>query len=97
MHEFWAVLCKPMAMVGLVGQIFFFSRFIVQWLVSEKKGKSTIPVAFWYLSIVGGILVLMYALWRHDPIFTLGQSVGIVVYLRNLWLIRKEKKALACD
>ncbi len=91
MKDFFAVLMEPMAIVGIVGQCCFFSRFLVQWIASEKKGQSVIPTAFWYLSISGGILVLVYAIWRQEPIFVLGQSVGVFVYTRNLMLIRKQQ------
>ncbi len=75
---------------GLLGQLFFTLRFLVQWLVSERLGRSTIPVAFWYLSLAGGAMLFVYALWyRHDPVFTLGQFVGLFVYGRNLVLIRR--------
>ncbi len=75
---------------GLLGQLFFTLRFLVQWLVSERLGRSTIPVAFWYLSLTGGAMLFVYALWyRHDPVFTLGQFVGLFVYGRNLVLIRR--------
>ena len=73
--------------VGFVGQGLFASRFIVQWIYSEKEGKSTIPVVFWYLSIMGGIGLLIYAISRKDPVIILGQSFGIFIYLRNLILI----------
>ncbi|MFQ5876957.1 MAG: lipid-A-disaccharide synthase N-terminal domain-containing protein [Acidobacteriota bacterium] len=77
---------------GLLGQLFFTLRFLVQWLVSERRGRSTIPVAFWYLSLVGGGILFVYALWhRQDPVFTLGQSAGIFVYTRNLVLIRRDR------
>ncbi|GJQ59074.1 MAG: hypothetical protein D8M57_04630 [Candidatus Scalindua sp. AMX11] len=78
--------------VGVFGQILFFLRFFVQWLASEKAGKSVIPIAFWYFSIVGGLTLLAYALWRKDPVFILGQSIGIAIYTRNLYLVRKEAK-----
>ena len=80
-------LASPMAILGLLGQACFFSRFLVQWVASEKKKRSVVPTAFWYLSIVGGALVLVYAVWRRDPIFILGQAVGLLVYARNLILI----------
>jgi lipid-A-disaccharide synthase-like uncharacterized protein len=92
LKEFIDVLMQPMAVLGLVGQVSFFSRFLVQWIVSEKKGESVVPVAFWYLSLGGGVLMLIYAIWRRDPIFTMGQSVGIFVYTRNLMLIYKRKR-----
>ncbi len=79
---------------GLLGQLFFTMRFLVQWVVSERSGRSTVPVAFWYLSIMGGLVLLTYALlYRQDPVFTLGQSAGIFVYTRNLVLIRRARVA----
>lgn len=78
---------QPMALLGLLGQTCFFSRFLVQWVASERQRRSVVPTAFWYLSLIGGLLVLIYALWRRDPVFILGQSVGLVVYTRNLILI----------
>ena len=75
---------------GLLGQLFFTMRFLVQWLASEKRGSSTVPVAFWYLSLAGGGTLLIYASWyRHDLVFTLGQAFGLLVYTRNLMLIRR--------
>ena len=73
--------------IGFLGQGLFASRFIVQWIYSEKRGKSSIPVVFWYLSIMGGIGLLIYAISRKDPVIILGQSFGIFIYLRNLILI----------
>ncbi len=73
--------------IGFLGQGLFASRFIVQWIYSEKQGKSSIPVVFWYLSIMGGIGLLIYAISRKDPVIILGQSFGIFIYLRNLILI----------
>jgi lipid-A-disaccharide synthase-like uncharacterized protein len=72
--------------VGLGGQGLFFSRFLVQWLASEKAGRSIFPMAFWYLSLSGGFLLLTYAIYRHDPVFVIGQSTGTFIYLRNIWL-----------
>ena len=77
--------------IGFVGQGLFASRFIVQWIYSEKKGESSIPIIFWYLSIFGGIGLLIYAIFRKDPVIITGQSVGILIYLRNLILIYKKK------
>ena len=79
-------------LIGFVGQGLFASRFIVQWIYSEKKGESTIPIIFWYLSIFGGIGLLTYAIFRKDPVIILGQSFGILIYLRNLILIYNKKK-----
>ena len=77
--------------IGFIGQGLFASRFIVQWIYSEKKGESHIPIIFWYLSIFGGIGLLIYAIFRKDPVIILGQSFGIFIYLRNLYLIYKRK------
>ena len=72
--------------VGFAGQAFFFSRFLVQWLASEKAKKSVIPMAFWYLSLGGGSILLIYAIHIGDPVFILGQSTGAFIYLRNVYL-----------
>ena len=80
--------------IGFIGQGLFASRFIVQWIYSEKKGKSYIPIVFWYLSIFGGIGLLIYAIFRKDPVIIIGQLFGIFIYLRNLILIYKRNKTL---
>ena len=77
--------------IGFTGQALFASRFIVQWLYSEKKGESHIPIIFWYLSIFGGIGLLIYAIFRKDPVIIVGQTFGIFIYLRNLILKHKIK------
>lgn len=77
--------------VGFLGQALFASRFLVQWIASEKIRKSIIPVSFWYLSLAGGILLLSYAIYRQDPVFVIGQSTGVLVYSRNLYFIYREK------
>ena len=77
--------------IGFVGQGLFASRFIFQWIYSEKKGESSIPIIFWYLSIFGGIGLLIYALFRKDPVIISGQIFGIFIYARNLILIYKKK------
>ena len=77
-------------LIGFLGQGLFASRFIVQWIYSEKKGESAIPIIFWYLSIVGGIGLLTYAIFRKDPVIISGQLFGIFIYLRNLILIYKK-------
>ncbi len=86
--NFWVIL-------GLVGQFLFFMRFFVQWMASEKRGESVIPVAFWYFSIGGSLILLTYAIYRKDPVFILGQSIGSFVYLRNLTFIYRKKKGIA--
>lgn len=82
-------------MIGFVGQALFFGRFFVQWLASEKAQKSVIPHAFWYFSVAGGLTLFLYALYRQDPVFILGQSTGLLIYARNLYFIRKEKPSAA--
>ena len=77
--------------IGFVGQGLFASRFIFQWIYSEKIGKSTIPIIFWYLSIFGGIGLLIYAIFRKDPVIIVGQMFGIFIYTRNLILIYRKK------
>ena len=78
--------------IGLGGQLLFSARFLVQWIASERAGRSIIPIPFWYLSIAGGATLLAYALYRQDPVFILGQSTGVLIYSRNLWLIHVERR-----
>ena len=78
---------------GLAGQLLFGSRFIVQWIASERKKVSYIPIVFWYLSLSGGIITLIYAIHIRDTVFTLAQGAGLIVYLRNLMLIYRGKHA----
>ncbi len=75
-----------------LGQGLFFSRWVLQWLVSEREAKSRIPTAFWYMSLAGGLIVLSYAIHRKDPVFIVGQSLGAFVYFRNLVLIHRSRK-----
>lgn len=77
--------------IGLVGQGMFSMRFIVQWLASEKAGKSVIPFSFWIFSLGGSFLLLLYAVYRRDPIFILGQAPNLLIYSRNIWLIKRGK------
>ncbi|WP_298905369.1 lipid-A-disaccharide synthase N-terminal domain-containing protein [uncultured Aliiroseovarius sp.] len=84
--EFWWVA------LGLTAQLSFSARFIVQWIASERAGHSYVPVAFWWISIVGGLLLLSYAIYRQDVVFILGQSMGLFVYIRNLVLIYRPGK-----
>jgi lipid-A-disaccharide synthase-like uncharacterized protein len=81
----------PLMLFGFAGQAFFSARFIVQWVVSEAKKQSVIPLAFWYFSLLGGVFLLIYAVLRHDPVFILGQAAGLVVYIRNLVLIHRRR------
>lgn len=83
-----------MIIVGFGGQALFASRFIIQWIKSEGAKKSVIPVAFWYFSIGGGTVLLLYAIWRQDPVIICGQGLGLFIYARNLYFIlRPTEKA----
>lgn len=90
----WVTLDHLWLLVGLLGQGMFFSRFLVQWWESEREGRSVIPIAFWYFSVCGGVVLLAYSIYKRDPVFILGQSVGLFVYFRNLYLIFRERAAL---
>jgi lipid-A-disaccharide synthase-like uncharacterized protein len=81
--------------VGFFGQALFGMRFLIQWVMSEKRGESFIPLPFWYLSIGGSLILLTYAIHKQDPVFILGQSLGSIIYIRNLILISRKKKSLA--
>ncbi|MBU1702260.1 MAG: lipid-A-disaccharide synthase N-terminal domain-containing protein [Candidatus Eisenbacteria bacterium] len=83
--DFWIVL-------GLAGQILFSGRFLLQWITSERRGESVIPVGFWYLSLGGSLILLCYAIHRTDPVFILGQAFGSFIYIRNLILITKKNR-----
>jgi lipid-A-disaccharide synthase-like uncharacterized protein len=83
--NFWLV-------IGFVAQGMFASRFLVQWIASERQKKSVIPIQFWFLSLGGGILLLIYAIYRQDPVFILGQGTGLIIYSRNLILIFRRAK-----
>ncbi len=84
--EFWWVA------FGLFGQLMFTGRFLVQWIASERARKSVVPLSFWYLSMAGGLILLAYAIYRRDVVFILGQSTGVFIYARNLWLIHRERR-----
>jgi lipid-A-disaccharide synthase-like uncharacterized protein len=83
--DWWVIL-------GFVAQIMFTMRFVVQWVASEKVGHSVIPLAFWFFSIGGGVLLLAYALYRRDPVFIAGQAFGVFVYLRNLQFVLRDRR-----
>jgi len=83
----WVVL------IGYAGQALFTMRFLVQWIASERAGRSVIPVAFWFFSIGGGLLLFSYALYVKDPVFILGQGFGVFVYLRNLYFVMRDRKS----
>jgi lipid-A-disaccharide synthase-like uncharacterized protein len=79
--------------LGLLGQVLFTGRMLVQWLASEKSKRSVIPISFWWMSLIGATLLAVYFIWRRDAVGFLGQATGWVVYVRNLRLIHKEKRA----
>lgn len=78
--------------VGFLGQTLFGMRFLVQWVTSERQRRSVVPVAFWYLSLAGGATLLAYAIWRKDPVFIVGQGLGLAIYLRNLQFRLRERR-----
>ena len=82
-------------LLGVAAQALFTMRFLVQWLASERAGHSVIPMAFWIFSIFGGLLLLVYALYRKDAVFILGQAFGVFVYLRNLYFVMRDRKVAA--
>ena len=102
--DFWALMARfnirswgelVWASVGLGGQALFFMRFFIQWIASERKKESVIPLAFWYFSVGGGAILLTYACYKQDIVFILGQGGGLFFYLRNLVLIYRHKGRLA--
>lgn len=82
-------LLDPWVIFGFLAQGVFFLRFIVQWIASERAGKSVLPIQFWYLSIIGAIMILVYAIYRKDPVFIVGQGVALLIYTRNIALHEK--------
>lgn len=86
------MISKAWLFVGFAGQLLFAMRFLIQWICSEIKEESHIPVIFWYFSISGGLILLVYAVHRQDPVFIVGQATGLIVYARNLRLIYKKEK-----
>lgn len=77
--------------IGFIGQSLFFMRFFVQWIASERAKKSVVPNAFWYFSLSGGSILTLYALYRQDPVFILGQGLGLLIYMRNLYFLHAAK------
>ncbi|MGH9695386.1 MAG: lipid-A-disaccharide synthase N-terminal domain-containing protein [Bryobacteraceae bacterium] len=86
-HDVFIVQFDGWVALGFVAQAFFTMRFVVQWIASERARKSVMPVAFWFFSIGGGALLLIYALYRRDPVFIAGQGLGLLVYIRNVYFI----------
>lgn len=89
LHDVFVAQLDAWVIIGYVAQALFTMRFLVQWLASEKAGKSVVPLAFWIFSLGGGALLLVYALYKRDPVFIIGQSTGLLIYIRNLQLIQK--------
>ena len=84
----------PLALFGFAAQFMFMLRFVIQWYVSERRGRSYVPVAFWYLSLAGGIMLFAYATMREDVVFMCGQALGVLIYVRNLVLIHRRQVRL---
>jgi lipid-A-disaccharide synthase-like uncharacterized protein len=91
LYDIFVVRLDWWVLLGLVAQAFFTMRFLVQWIASEHAGRSVIPLTFWLFSIVGGLLLLSYALYRRDPVFVAGQAFGVFVYLRNLYFALRDR------
>jgi lipid-A-disaccharide synthase-like uncharacterized protein len=87
LHDVFVNKFDAWVALGFVAQGFFTMRFLVQWIASERARKSVVPVAFWFFSIGGGALLLVYALYRRDPVFIAGQALGLIVYVRNVYFI----------
>jgi lipid-A-disaccharide synthase-like uncharacterized protein len=87
LHDVFVINIDGWVILGFVAQALFTMRFVVQWIASERARKSVVPVAFWFFSIGGGALLLVYALYRRDPVFIAGQAFGLVIYVRNLYFI----------
>jgi lipid-A-disaccharide synthase-like uncharacterized protein len=97
LNDVFVIKFDAWVVLGFIAQGFFTMRFVVQWIASERALRSVIPVAFWFFSIGGGALLLVYALYRRDPVFIAGQALGLVVYLRNLYFIAIHRKQLTAD
>lgn len=97
LHDVFVVKFDAWVVLGFVAQAFFTMRFVVQWIASERARKSVMPVAFWFFSVGGGALLLVYALYRRDPVFIAGQALGLVVYLRNVYFIILNGKQVSSE
>ena len=86
---------KIWLIIGFTGQAIFTARFLAQWVASERKKDSVVPIAFWWLSLFGGMTLLCYAVHKEDPVIIVGQSMGVFIYVRNLMLVDKKKKRVA--
>lgn len=90
-HSVFIAQFNGWILLGFIAQLCFTMRFAVQWIASERAKRSVVPVAFWFFSLGGGALLLIYAIKRRDPVFIAGQGLGLFIYVRNLWLIANEK------
>jgi lipid-A-disaccharide synthase-like uncharacterized protein len=91
-HKVFVAQFDVWILVGFLGQALFMMRFVVQWIASERAKKSVMPIAFWFFSIGGGLVLLVYSLQRQDPVFIAGQGLGLFIYVRNLMLIGKSRR-----
>lgn len=94
-HEVFVQQFSGWVVLGFVAQFAFTMRFLVQWIASEKARRSVVPAAFWFFSLLGGTLLLVYAIHREDPVFIAGQALGLLIYVRNIWLILQERSAVS--
>lgn len=97
LHDVFVAQFDAWILLGFVAQGLFTMRFVVQWLASERAKRSVVPIAFWFFSLGGGALLLIYAIQRQDPVFIAGQGLGLFIYIRNLWLIANERRAAMAD
>ena len=96
LHDVFVMQFDAWVALGFVAQALFSMRFLVQWIASERAGRSVVPMAFWVFSIGGGLMLLGYAMYRKDPVFIVGQAFGVFVYLRNLqFVLRGDRQGAA--
>ncbi len=92
-HDVFVKQFDAWVILGFVAQALFMMRFLVQWVASERAKRSVVPIAFWFFSLGGGALLLVYSIQRQDPVFIAGQGLGLFIYVRNLWLIANEHRS----
>ena len=95
LHDVFVIQFSWWVVLGFVAQGMFFMRFAVQWIASERAGRMVVPIAFWFFSIGGGVLLFAYALYIRDPVFILGQGFGVFIYMRNLYFELRDRRAVA--
>jgi lipid-A-disaccharide synthase-like uncharacterized protein len=91
LHDVFIMQFDAWVALGFLAQALFSARFLVQWIASERAGRSVVPTAFWLFSIGGGVLLFAYSLYRKDPVFIAGQGLGLFIYVRNLYFVLREK------